>query len=122
MASLSSNKLTMFNDMLTILYSYYSSYNDLLDRNQPLATALLLEPDKMFPLFDEAVLAAQRHIMPQHPLSNSMTLKTNCHSRIHPVPICPEITRDNVTSIRASDYGNYNLYIADTYRHVVKFH
>jgi len=99
------------NFVYIMLYVYSYSCNTLLEVNQQLADSLLLQPEKMLHLFDEAIVAAQQQILRLHPSSDSMCLKPNCHARLHHLPLCPEIERPNVSSIRSSDYGINILYI-----------
>jgi DNA helicase MCM9 len=91
----------------TIHYSITINVLDLLNISQRLGTLLLAYPLEMLPHFDSAILEAQRTIMKESPDGNSMLFKPFCHARLHNLPMCSEIAKPTVSSIRSNDIHKF---------------
>ncbi|VDI71352.1 DNA helicase MCM9 [Mytilus galloprovincialis] len=66
---------------------------------------LLSNPDKLFPVFDAAMVESQSVLMINHRLKNVMNVKKHIHARIMSLPVCPELTR--TTLPRTADVDSF---------------
>ncbi|XP_063400645.1 DNA helicase MCM9-like [Mytilus trossulus] len=77
----------------------------LFEHNMSICEVLLSNPDKLFPVFDAAMVESQSVLMTNHPQKNVMNVKKHIHARIMSLPVCPELTR--TTLPRTADVDSF---------------
>ena len=88
-------------------FSIEVDFMELLDSNGALAHLTLAFADHMHPLFQEALLQAQQQVYAASAVKPQMCLKQHCHARVFNLPLCPEMTKANISSIRSTDVGAF---------------
>ncbi len=84
-----------------------SSAIGLVETDMALCSDLLTNSSRLLPVFDEALRCAQARVLECHAYKEKMKLKPFAHVRLHSIPICREITKMNVSSIRSKDIGSF---------------
>ncbi|CAC5391947.1 MCM9 [Mytilus coruscus] len=77
----------------------------LFEHNMSICEVLLSNPDKLFPVFDAAMVESQSVLMTNHPQKQLMNVKKHIHARIMSLPVCPELTR--TTLPRTADVDSF---------------
>ncbi|XP_052064164.1 DNA helicase MCM9-like [Mytilus californianus] len=77
----------------------------LFEHNMSICEVLLSNPDKLFPVFDAAMVESQSVLMTNHPQKHLMNVKKHIHARIMSLPVCPELTR--TTLPRTADVDSF---------------
>ncbi|XP_076114309.1 uncharacterized protein LOC143082499 isoform X1 [Mytilus galloprovincialis] len=77
----------------------------LFEHNMSICEVLLSNPDKLFPVFDAAMVESQSVLMVNHRQKNVMNVKKHIHARIMSLPVCPELTR--TTLPRTADVDSF---------------
>lgn len=80
---------------------------NLLDADVELGTLVLRQSSQLLRFLDDAIYSAQQRVIAQHDNAVLMRLKPLVHGRLCNLPICPEITKPNVSSIRTCDAGKF---------------
>ena len=85
-------------------HSVAVSFLELSNNHQVLSHLVAHYPQKAIPLFDAAVVEAQRELADAtRDEYAEYSVKESCHLRVHRLPRCPELWKPTVTSIRACD-------------------
>ncbi|KAK2158616.1 hypothetical protein NP493_1781g00036 [Ridgeia piscesae] len=85
-------------------YSITINALTLLESSPWMGDILLTSPRNTLPLFDSALVAAQRTLL-KVAETTDLTIKRNIHARVTRLPVCPELTRDVLP--KTSDVGNF---------------
>lgn len=88
----------------------------LLNSSQKLGSLLLAHPTYLLPLFDEAIRVTQQNFLEKNDVNiakkenvkyTGMIYKPNCHIRLTDLPMCSQVTKHSVSSIRSADVNKF---------------
>lgn len=91
----------------SVHYSVTINLLDLLHTSQRLGSLLIAHASDMLSFFDAGILSAQKHVLEETDDPQEMIFKPFCHARLHNLPMCSEIAKPTVSSIRSNDINHF---------------